>query len=184
MKQYGIDDHRHRFSVWAAARATQRGLTNVVNLRKALEGCGVVAFLACGNLEAVDEAAFENHHRSWCRAIMACLIDLGVPNVTFGRAAKLIAIYLKSIVVLGSGCGSRLSQIAHPPIDGILLANIAVCPSIDSPHKAEWAKVRWTKLDEAPYYRLIGQLRAALVPADAPFWMLEQYWTVTDEEGL
>ena len=54
---------------------------------------------------------------------------------------------------------------------------------VASPHRKEWARVRWTKLDEESYYRLVGQLRAALAPGE-PFWALERYWTVTDEPGV
>jgi hypothetical protein len=114
---------------------------------------------------------------------MSWLIKAGIKNVTFGRAAKLIGIYLKGMVVLGSGYGSSLSRVAHPPIDSILLSKLARSPEVVSAHKAGWARVRWTQLDEGAYYRLIGQLRAALSP-DAPFWILEQYWTVTDESRL
>jgi hypothetical protein len=180
--RYGIEEHSHRFSVWAAARAAQRGFTTVENLRTALEGSGVREFLKTGDIESVDEAAFETRHRSWCRSIMSWLTDAGVRNVTFGRAAKLIGIYLKSRVVLGVGHHSSLSRVAHPPIDGILLSNVARSPDVVSPYKGEWARVRWTRLDEEDYYRLIGQLRAILAPG-APFWVLEQYWTVTDEDG-
>ena len=36
--------HQHNFSVWAGARAAQRGFTNVELLRDALEQCGVTEF--------------------------------------------------------------------------------------------------------------------------------------------
>lgn len=180
--KYGIVEHRHRFSVWAAARATQRGFTTVEKLRRALESSGVVEFLSTYDDESIDAVSFEELHRKWCRDIMSWLINAGVEKVTFGRAAKLIGIYLKSIVVLGAGYGSTLSRVAHPPIDGILLSRVAVSPSVVSEYKGEWARVRWTKLDEKAYYCLIGQLRNILAP-DEPFWMLEQYWTVTDDPG-
>lgn len=178
--KYGIKEHRHRFSVWAAARAAQRGFTTVENLRRALENCGVVDFLSRCDDESMDGDEFEKLHRDWCQTIVAWLKNAGVEKVTFGRAAKLIAVYIKSIVVLGDRNGNTLGKVAHPPVDGILLSNIARSRDIVSTHKGEWAKVRWTRLDEEEYYRLIGQLRDSLAP-DEPFWMLERYWTVTDE---
>jgi hypothetical protein len=180
---YGIEEHRHRFSVWAAARAAQRGFTTVDKLRKALENSGVVEFLSTGDWESVDQEQFDALHRTWCRAVMSWLSDAGVEKVTFGRAAKLIGMYLKSMVVLGPGYGSALSRVAHPPIDGILLRNVAASPEVVSPHQREWARVRWTKLDEEGYFRLVGQLLEAL-PPEEPFWVLERYWTVVDEPEL
>jgi hypothetical protein len=40
-------------------------------------------------------------------------------------------------------------------------------------------RVRWTKFDEPAYDELSVQLRARL-PLSAPFWKLEEFWTVTD----
>lgn len=178
--RYGIDEHRHRFSVWAAARAAQRSFTTVDNLRTALESSGVVEFLRTCDIESIDEAAFEKLHRSWCRAIALALQNAGIKNATFGRAAKLVAVYLKSMVVLAGKSESALSKVAHPPVDGILLRNVVRSPEVTSEHKRLWTAVRWTLLDEETYYGLIKQLRAVLTP-EAPFWMLEQYWTVTEE---
>src|SRR5271166_2576045 len=179
--QYGIEKHRHNFSVWAAARAAQRGFTNVTNLRKALEICGVVKFLETRDSGSVEEAEFNVLHRAWCREIMTWLKNAGVDNVTFGRAAKLIAIYLKSAVVLAGKDRTCLGKVAHPPIDSILLANVVAAVDVASPHKSKWARVRWTKLNEEEYYIMVGELRAILAP-EAAFWELERFWTVTDEK--
>src|SRR5467141_2609385 len=122
---YQISEHRHRFSVWAAARATQRGFCDVGSLRKALEACGVREFLARPNFGDIDESGFDAIHRQWCRKIMASLRKARICDVTFGRAAKLIAMYLKSEVVLGPGSGTAFAHVAHPPIDGILLRKLA-----------------------------------------------------------
>ena len=97
---YDLVEHRHRFSVWAAARAAQRGLKGgkVDVLRDALEQSGVVAF-AKANDGPIDQRSFDEVHRAWCRSIIAYLGSRDVP-ATFGRAAKLIAIYLKGMVIL------------------------------------------------------------------------------------
>jgi hypothetical protein len=181
-KLYDIDEHRHRFSVWAAARAAQRGFTTVDNLRKALESSGVQEFLKTRDIESVSEIDFEELHRSWCRKIISSLKNAGVEErkVTFGRAAKLIAIYLKSAVVLGGKHQSALGRVAHPPIDSILLAGAAKAPAA-APYRDKWANTHWTILDEDQYYDLIRELRKFVGP-DEPFWMLERYWTVTGEK--
>ena len=99
--------------------------SDVVTLRKALEGCGVVEFLDTPNFDDIDAAQFDRRHRQWCLAVVDSLEKAGIANVTFGRAAKLIAIYLKSVVVLGPSSGTAFARIAHPPIDSILLRNLA-----------------------------------------------------------
>lgn len=179
---YQIKEHRHRFSVWAAARATQRGFSKVDTLQKALEVCGVREFLDTANLEDMDATRFEAIHRRWCMSVVAFLKKARIPNVTFGRAAKLIAMYLKSVVVLGPGSGTAFARVAHPPIDGILLRNLTASP-VNSKHKSQWARTKWTKLNDQQYYELIKQLRQVL-GSEKPFWMLERFWTVTDDTGL
>ena len=175
---YELDEHRHRFAVWAAARATQRGLCDVATLRTALENCGVVTFLRGANLDAVSASEFDERHREWCRSIERFLKGRGLADVSFGHAAKLLAMYLKSMVVLGAASETSFARVAHPPIDGILLSAISSSREIECGHRHSWAKIKWTHLGEAAYYRLIDELRACAA-ADGPFWKLERFWTVT-----
>ena len=178
---YDIIEHRHRFSVWAAARATQRGFASVDVLRDALQCSGVVEFLETANAQQTDSERFRELHCDWCRSIVRSL-ERTHPNATFGRAAKLVAVYLKSMVVLARP-ETSLARFAHPPIDSILLRNISRAPEVRSPQKRIWGKIRWTQLDEGGYYTLIAQLRT-VIPDGEPFWTLERYWTVSEESAL
>ncbi len=83
---YNLSEHRHRFSVWAAARAAQRGFTTIDNLRDALELTDIRTFLEGRVAEPISSEQF-----------MDGLTEAGVQNVSFGRAAKLVAVYLKSM---------------------------------------------------------------------------------------
>jgi hypothetical protein len=177
---YDLFTHRHNFSVWAAARATQRGFTTVKNLRDALEHTRITEFLKDTHALDTDETRFETLHREWCRSIIGFLNERGVQNATFGRAAKLVAIYLKSMVVTGPDAGRRLASAAHPPIDRILLQNMARVDDLKSPHKDRWRITNWTELDERGYYHLVSELKACLKPNE-PFWKLERYWTITNQ---
>lgn len=181
MKQAEYDhfQHKHNFSVWASARAAQRAFTTVAVLKEALENCGVVEFLKNAKSLTIADSEFDNLHREWCRNIVNHLTDSGVKRVTFGRAAKLLAVYLKSMVVI-SDPNSGLARVAHPPIDQILLQNLARTREVRSPYKRIWKRIRWTQLSEQEYYELLGQLRSCLQEGE-PMWHLERYWTVTNE---
>ncbi len=109
---------------------------------------------------------------------MKYLSDNGQPNVTYGRVAKLVAVYLKSMAVVGPGANSSLSAVAHPPIDSILLKNLASDETVVSPYKAHWKSLAWTKLNEAEYYTLVSELRSVLRDSD-PWWTLEKYWNAS-----
>lgn len=177
---YDLFQHRHNFAAWAAARATQRGFTRSEYLIQALTQCGVVAFLTNPTSLNTDRGAFDTRHRQWCSAICRLLEEQGVSDATYGRAAKLVAVYLKSMVVLGSASESRLAAVAHPPIDRILLQQLSRSDAIESQDKKSWRKTNWTELGEEQYYELIEQLRVCLKPGQ-PFWMLEEYWSPTSD---
>ena len=98
--------------------------------------------------------------------------------MTYGRAAKLVAVYLKATVIMGDGCDSSFGRNLHPPIDRILLRGLA-SSDITSPHKAAWRSINWTQLNEFAYDELIRQLRST-IPGDAPFWTIEEYWEPSD----
>jgi hypothetical protein len=177
-RPYNIVEHRHRFSTWAAARATQRKFLKTAVLQKALEDCGIREFLGEADALKTDRAQFRVRHERWCRKIAD---DLSYdPRATFGRAAKLVAVYLKSMVVL-SQPDTSLARVAYPPIDRTLLQNLARAPRIHSPYKREWAKVNWTQLDELEYYTLVDQFRD-LLPDEEPFWKLEEFWTGSESD--
>lgn len=176
---YDLFEHRHRFAVWAAARASQRGFASVEMLRDALEGSDIVRFVRRPESLNVNAKAFEAHHRRWCTAIIERLDGQGIANVSYGRVAKLIAVYLKTMVVVGPHATSSLASVAYPPVDRILLHHLA-SSDLDSPHKSKWRVTTWTTLDDARYYALMSELRGALTK-DEPFWKLERYWTVTDD---
>jgi len=112
---YDLVEHRHRFSVWAAARAAQRGLKGgkVDVLRDALEQSGVVEFAKAN--EAIEQGAFDEVHRVWCRSIIDYLASRDV-SAAYGRATKLIAIYLKSMVILNGTVETSQARVVHPPL--------------------------------------------------------------------
>ena len=174
---YDLFTHRHNFAAWAAARAAQRGFTNTENLVGALEQCGVCSFLRQPDSLSTQAEAFEALHRRWCSTVCQFLENRGVPSVTYGRAAKLIAVYLKAMVITGGHGESELARVVHPPVDRILLQQLARALEVHSPHKRGWRSTNWTELDAERYYALIAQLR--VVVAEEPFWVLERYWTST-----
>lgn len=178
---YDLFEHRHNFAVWAAARAAQRGFTNTQNLKEALESSGVQRFLPDPNFSDINCVRFEELHRSWCTAIVNYLNARNIANVTYGRAAKLIAIYLKTMVIVGGSAYSTIGRCIYPPIDRRLLQALAADVRLDERNRTTWRQTNWSQLNEQDYYALIRQLRETM-PPEIPFWMLEEYWTVADDE--
>jgi hypothetical protein len=175
---YDLAEHRHRFAVWAAARASQRGFTTVGVLREALRATDIREVASNPRTQRVSAVEFDALHRKWCAGVCKSLkrsLEKNSEKVTYGRAAKLVAVYLKSTVILGDGWDSSFGRNLHPPIDRILLQSLARSTKITSDHQGEWRSISWTQLDDSRYYKLIGQLRDVMPPG-APFWTIEEYW--------
>lgn len=180
---YDINMHRHNFASWAAARAVNRAFTTVLVLKEALEACGVFEDISKASVLACSENDFKVLHRRWCEKIMLFLINLEEgeewrKKVTYGRAAKLVAVYIKSMVVLGGASNSNLASVAHPPVDRILLQQLAKDDLVSKEQRAFLKKQSWTQFGELDYYKVISLLRSFLADGE-PFWMIEKYWSVT-----
>jgi len=177
---YDLFTHKHNFAVWAAARAAQRGLKNgsVLNLQTALENSGIKEFFQKTDANQIDCKKFDALHQKWCLNILTSLKRTDVHGATFGRAAKLIAIYLKVMVILNDAIAySPFGKCIHPPIDSRLLKSMAKNhKASQKENRALWKSTNWTDLDEKNYYELIKTLRSSLA-AGEPFWILERYWT-------
>jgi hypothetical protein len=156
--EYTIDEHKHIYAVWTAARAVQRSFTGAtrVKIDKAINDSGL--------REPWPEVPYDDLHRRWARSIMQSL------NCSYGRAAKIIAVYLKTTVVMAEG---QMAEVVHPPIDGQLLLALSRDTQYAKKDRPHWRTLAWTKLDETGYWSLIESLRRNGLEIN---WRLERYW--------
>ena len=161
---YTFSEHLHRYAVWTAARAVQRNFTTTENIKKAIEEAGLrqrVQTLARAAEITPDE--FDQFHCEMAGKLKVGLEE-STPKVTYGRLAKIIAVYLKTSAVIRNP-DSVLGRVAHPPIDRILLQNLT---KGDVPMEVKKLKhINWTQLDEVAYFDLISVLRSFC--GDQPF---------------
>lgn len=169
---YPFSLHLHRFAIWTAARAVNRNFINTKCIQEAIEEINLQQELFQLSTDVnLNQDTFDAFHRKAAMALIESLqIKLGVngKKASYGRAAKIIAMYIKTCYILIHP-NSNLSKIAHPPIDSILLKNLA------GKHKAlKVGDLRWTYLDEIAYFELIATLRKNF--SLNYFWELEEYW--------
>jgi len=172
---YSHFQHRHKFAVWCAAGAVYRNFTKTPILKEALEKSGVVEFIKENERKDITPKNFDIHHETWCESIIQTWGKGNISGGSYGRAAKLLAVYIKSMVVVHNA-QSKLSKVAHPPIDRITLQNISKDKNIDHPNRTSWKKINWTELSKSKYIELINDFRQVL--DGQPFWFLEKYWTI------
>ncbi len=175
MVTYDLPEHAHRFAVWAAARAAQRGLKDfsITRIRAAIEVSGIREIVADQSRWPTTAAEVDALHRRWARLMLRRFEQDGLKQVTYGRCALLIAVYLKTSVVLPRP-EHPFAALAHPPIDRKVLAALVAESRFRRDARTIW-RSNWTELDEAAYFRLIGSLRNEELDRPA-FWTLEDYW--------
>lgn len=168
---YTFENHLHNYACWTAARAVQRNFTNTPNIIRAIE---TSALMQLDSLKVNSSEEYDVFHRKCCNQLIDYLKTECNIEATYGRAAKIVAIYLKTAVIVRYSGKGKLAEVAHPPIDRILLTNLrkkfnGIVPD----------KTNWTELDEDSYFDLITKIR--ILPLKS-FWKLEEYWDVSNEK--
>ena len=172
---YSIAEHTHRFAAWAAGRAASVSGCRFTarKAQKILEAAGLNRVLAeaqrlpsPGRVDAV--------HRGWRRKVIAAAAAEG-RRFTHGVAAKLINVYMKAGFVCGGRHQHRHVRALHPPIDSVLLDELA--RNNFGGLRAKWnaaKKARWSKFKSNQYEALIRHIRRAL--KGSALWKIEEHW--------
>ncbi len=162
--EYTLDEHVHRFSVWTAARASQRGFTSTLVISQVIESSKLRDFVE-SQPKAVSPSEFDEFHKGICRDMIQRFHDLGV-TASYGRVAKIVAIYLKTSVVIRVNRTASILEVVHPPIDRIVLRALAK-------ELKDLKKLNWTQMSFDQYWQLVETIRSQLGNFD---WRLELRW--------
>lgn len=167
---YTAEEHIHRYACWAAARAAQRKWKggNAKVVKDVIEHVGLSESLRTLFEREPDYAAYQTWHSEMAQE-MTRLFNLLGRKTEYGRSAKIIAIYLKTIYVANDPL-CALSAVAYPPVDRELLMAVKKCKETP-PYKH---KLSWTKFDEPDHDDAIAYLRKLV--ENRPFWEVERYW--------
>ena len=160
-KVYTFNQHLHNYALWAASRSVQRGFVSTLKISNAIEKSGLREFVESYN--GVGKEEFKVFHSKCAVKIMNALKE---NYCTYGIAAKIIAIYLKTTLIIynkGQNCDN-----IHPPLDKILLTNFLKCNKIK-----EYTYKPWTKLNYKEYWKLTALIEKYNGKVN---WRLEQYW--------
>ncbi|WP_338875267.1 hypothetical protein WBJ53_06545 [Spirosoma sp. SC4-14] len=169
---YSFQDYIHDYAVWTAARAVQRKFTSTQRIKEAIDQSTLREFSESRECSTAEE--FNNFHISCSNQIIETLKKANVANPTYGRAAKIIAIYLKTSLIIPMAGQGVICQFIHPPIDRILLTNLS------KEHKIKkLCEKGWTALNEVEYWHLYERIKLEKLKFD---WSLEKYWQPEQEK--
>jgi hypothetical protein len=178
---YKSTEHIHNFACWTAAAAVRRGFTTNKVIADAIED---------SNLQvAADELIklggdYQYIHNELCNALLTSFEGRAekvisqkqesfISKCTFGRMAKIVAIYMKTYLVLPNLNNPKLMNVLdsiYPPVDQILLDGIAR-------EKDQFMRIakkyKWSKANEQEYYKLKEVIEKEQLEFN---WTLERFW--------
>ncbi|KJD34687.1 hypothetical protein PK35_02680 [Tamlana nanhaiensis] len=176
MNEYKIEQHIHLFSSWAAGRASsvQGSRFRVEIGQKLLSSSKVKSFIMNPDLLPNNREEFNLEHRNWRLEIIDLATKEGF-NFTHGVSAKLINVYLKSIIICGGYYNHPKAKFIHPPIDRVLLGELAeVDFNANRKFWNDYKKIAWSKFNSEQYEKVIYEIQKGLI--DSPLWLIEKYW--------
>lgn len=173
---YTMEEHKHRFSAWAACRAASviRCRFTVEDGKKIIES-SMLRDLAKDIKHLPSPDDFDLFHRKLRKDIIRSAKALNI-TFTHGVAAKLINMYLKSIYVCGGNHIDIKVKSIHPPIDSVLL-NDLYRQDVGGKRLA-WRKAReakWSKFSSSEYEAVILAIQQS-VPVGEGLWKIEEFW--------
>lgn len=175
--EYSIQQHIHRFSVWTAARAASRSRLKNSEVEAIIHHIRLEEQIAAlRNQQELTSAAYAEWLKKTGEQCIAFVQtstfgDYQKRYFSFGLAAKMIAIYIKTTEIIPSRGESMLSTIAHPPVDSILLSNIKrQFPGLTIP-------TNWSTFSCQKYFEVYAQIEK--YNSGNPSWKLERWWSVS-----
>lgn len=151
---YTIAEHPHRFAVW--------------NIKYAIGQAGLKEFVE--NNICISQNDYDRFHEECCMKIKAAFAEKRVLDVTYGRAAKIISIYLKTAIIIPFAETDQRAEWIHPPIDSILLSKLCKKEGLE-----KLDKIKWTQLGVENYSEIVAIIRNSKYPFNLK---LEKYWEV------
>jgi hypothetical protein len=176
---YNIDLHKHLYACWCAASAYGRGLKNGGNET-------AFALIQASGLQCVTSPDdMDEDVDAWLLGLMNKIMVkaelMGLDGFSFGRAQKLVSIYLKTVLVCGEHHSHRLVVKLPPPLDRQLFNGLKVYlrdhpdnPGKDAFLKAQSVRSSWTTFTDKDYVAHVAALK--LIMGSQPLYFAEEHW--------
>lgn len=168
----------HKYATWAASRAASvNGCRFSVEIgQQILNEVAIRNFILNPDVLPSSASEFNLLHKQWREHIIELSKSKTCPDFTHGVAAKLINIYLKTILSCGGFHSHEKVSFIHPPIDSLLMKALVNAPEY-SHKKTFWKEMdtrRWSKFSSDDYEAVIQELQS--VVGEKPLWSVEKYW--------
>ena len=172
--EYTMEEHIHRYSCWTAARAASVGRFSNDEMIQFITESDLKNELDKIRGKEISSAEYMEWFIIQADRILTNMEkyksskDKIFRHISFGIAAKVVSIYVKTAEIIKSGGLSPISQVAFPPVDSYLLKGLNI------------KNVVWSNLEKDPFIELIKDLEKR--NNGKPFWRLEYYWNLNSSD--
>lgn len=179
-EDYTIDEHIHRFAVWTAARAASVSRFSNTEIEQFISESKLreeVKIIRSNSSYSKEE------YKTWFVAQVTNVLNFmnaytqpkgKKRKISFGIAAKVVSIYIKTVEVIPTKGESILSKFAFPPIDSILLKTIKELKDVDV------KRTTWSEMDENTFMETLDILIGVM--GNNSYWSLEYYWIIKNDK--
>lgn len=176
---YDIHRHKHNYAIWTASRAWNRKLKggDLALAQQLIEVAGLE------NVRGPDDIGADVD--AWLQEKMRLIVDYAgqnqIPGINYGRAQKLVNIYLKTKLICGGFETHPKVSLLHPPLDRELFDGLRrvfreqkTSDAAAAFADAQKACSSWTNFELQDY---LAHIRAIKLFMDGrPLWMVEEHW--------
>jgi hypothetical protein len=117
---YNFEEHIHRFACWTAARAASIGRYSNEEIKSIIDRLDLRGKILQLKQENIDHALYTEWFKGIVIQVKEAMQEIKkedkLRNISFGIAAKVVSIYVKTAEVMTTDATSRLSEIAFPPL--------------------------------------------------------------------
>lgn len=181
-EEFTIENHKYKFAVWAAGRAAsvkdQR--FSVKSAKKLIDHINLQAYI--DKPDSLPDN-FDTIHHTWCKSLIEKSVEIfdekvQLKKIKYGVAAKLINVYLKTILVCGRYHEHEKVKKIHPPIDRLLFKGLAQCNV--GGQKDFWKEhlgkgKGWSQIDEEAYKEVIEKIKECTASGSG-LYTIEHFW--------
>ena len=191
---YSYAEYRFDFAVWAAfkgitAGSAPKGFT-IEKARCILKATGFYGLAENGVEWLPDPKYFDKRHYTWCEEVCEKRKHLEIKDWSDGRSAKLINVFIKTLMPLTlPNRGKAKWYAVHPPIDGEVLKGMKNA-GIGNNNIWDWLKAEtgsslpygsWTNFKYEHYEKVIDMIRCNLRECGEkedllPLWKNERFF--------
>ncbi len=172
-EDYTFAKHCHRYACWTASRAASAGrfknkeiawFIEIIGLRECLE-----SLKSEGKISSLRYEEWFLEAVTTLKSQMKAFVSKRRRNISFGVAAKVVSIYVKTYEVIAEKGNSPISRVAYPPIDSFLLKNLI------KHKKVRLKRTDWSKFKKRTYLKTICEMKK--LTHGRALWKLEAFWT-------